>query len=266
MQSIQRSTKRWQVRLGVVLFGAVGLSCTVVAYRSVLPKLSVAYETVEIDGAKRSYRLAVNAQHREGDQVAIPLIVALHGALDTVDQMAAGTGLDQLAIKHDVAICYLQGRNLNWPPFIPPDNPTLADPDYAFFDAAIENVTRTHNIDRTRIYVVGVSQGGAMTNLIVSRRSEVIAAAVDCCGWLPDGIGEIMTSNKCPMLFVVGSDDSQVTPESVRDARRAFQEAGHPTEYREIDGFGHGWANELGMNRITWDFLNRQRLAVDAPR
>ncbi len=250
--------------LGALMVGAFACGCIVVAvlYHAQSSNVQVTYDVIDVAGFERSYRLALPAEWAVSkSQQAIPLIIALHGAIDTVDQMAAGTQLDQLPNDHLVAICYLQGRNLNWPPFIPENNPTHADPDYAFFDAAIADISTKHSIDQSRVYLVGVSQGGAMTNLIVANRSPAIAAAVDCCGWLPEGIGDVAnTPHKCPVLFVVGTDDQQVPPSNVQKARKAFQSAGHPTEYVEIAGFGHGWPDEHGMNEIVWAFLSRHRL------
>ncbi|GAB5406187.1 MAG: hypothetical protein Aurels2KO_44180 [Aureliella sp.] len=172
--------------------------------------------------------------------------------------MAAQTGLDEFAIRHDAIVVYLQGRLLNWPPSIPADNPTVADADYAFFRAMCDKVEKEHGGDPSRIYLVGVSQGGAMVNLMVANCSERIAAAVCNCGWLPKPMGEspIQTSRKCPMLYVVGDQDRQVPEKTVRAGEHAFAAAGHSTRFVAVKDHGHSWGKEHGVNELVWDFLS----------
>jgi poly(3-hydroxybutyrate) depolymerase len=194
----------------------------------------------------------------------VPVIFALHGALDTTDEMADHTGLDQFAQQHQVLVVYLQGRFRNWPPSIPEDNPDLLEPDFEFVDFMCEFSQRDHQADADRTYIVGVSQGGAMTNAMVVGRSERFAAAVSVCGWLPEPLGEtpLETKYKCPMLIVVGTADRQVAPENGRAAHDVFQSAGHPVEWHEIEGFGHGWPKSEEFASLMWDFLARHRRHV----
>lgn len=222
------------------------------------PRAAIVHETIDVDGMRREYRLVV--PRSVAGKRDVPVLFALHGANDTVDYMAEHTGLDELAIEKGFLLVYLQGRLLNWPPFIPPENPTLMEPDAAFLRAMCDRVTNEHGGDPRRIYVLGVSQGGAAANLLTAMCSERIAATVVGCGWLPDPLGDapLETANKCPMLFVVGSRDRQVPPDFVREGHDAFERAGHPVEFRVIEGFGHGWPRR--ENERVWEFLEGKRL------
>ena len=222
------------------------------------PRAAIVHETIDVDGMRREYRLVV--PHAIAGRRDVPVVFALHGAIDTVDEMAAYTELDELAIEKEFLLVYLQGRMLSWPPFIPLENPTLMEPDAAFLRAMCDRMTDEHGGDPRRIYLLGVSQGGAAANLLTAMCSERIAATVVGCGWLPEPLGEapLATLNKCPMLFVVGSRDRQVPPEMVREGRDAFERAGHPVEFRMIEGFGHGWPR--AENERVWEFLEGKRL------
>jgi poly(3-hydroxybutyrate) depolymerase len=222
------------------------------------PRAAILHETIDVDGLRREYRLVV-PRSVAGKQ-DVPVMFALHGANDTVDYMAEHTGLDELAIEQGFLLVYLQGRLLNWPPFIPPENPTLMEPDAAFLRAMCDLVVSRHGADTRRIYLLGVSQGGAAANLLTAMCSERIAATVVGCGWLPDPLGDapLETASKCPMLFIVGSRDRQVPPEFVRVGHDAFERAGHPVEFRVIEGFGHGWPRR--ENERVWEFLKGKRL------
>jgi poly(3-hydroxybutyrate) depolymerase len=222
------------------------------------PQATVMQRALDVDGERREYRLVVprSIDGRRG----VPVVFALHGAIDTVDEMAAYTELDRLAIEKGFLLVYLQGRMLSWPPFIPPENPDIYEPDVRFFHGMCDFVVREHAVDPRRIYLLGVSQGGAAVNALTAMCSERIAATVVGCGWLPDPLGDapLETENKCPMLFLVGSRDRQVPPEMVREGHDAFERAAHPVELRVIDGFGHGWPR--GENERVWEFLEGKRL------
>jgi poly(3-hydroxybutyrate) depolymerase len=190
----------------------------------------------------------------------IPVLFALHGAIDTVDEAAAYTELDRLAIKKGFLLVYLQGRMLSWPPFIPPENSDVYEPDVRFFNEMCDFVVREYAVDPQRIYLLGVSQGGAAANALTAMCSERIAATVVGCGWLPDPLVDepLETRHKCAMLFVVGSRDRQVSPAMVRAGHDAFERAGHPVEFRVIEEFGHGWPR--AENERVWEFLEEKRL------
>jgi polyhydroxybutyrate depolymerase len=213
---------------------------------------------LEVGDQRREYRLVI--PRSVGDLTSVPVVFALHGANDTTDEMAAHTGLDELAAEKSFLLVYLQGRIFNWPPFIPPENPDILEPDLEFFAAMCDFVVSRHHGDRRRIYLLGVSQGGAMANAITSRCSERIAATVVGCGWMPEplDVEPLGTRHKCPMLFMVGSKDRQVPPEAVRVGHDVFAREGHPVEFRVIEGFGHGWPR--AENERVWEFFDSHRL------
>ena len=216
--------------------------------------------SIAVDGEKREYRLVIPSAVRERD--LLPVVFALHGAIDTTSEMAQYTDLDRLAAKKVFLLVYLQGRNLNWPPFIPPENPNCMVPDLKFFEAMCDEMIRRHHADPQRVYLVGVSQGGAMANVMTAKCSDRIAAVVCCCGWLPEPLGRepLNTQHKCPMLFIVGSQDRQVPPATVRAARDAFARDGHPVTLWTVEGFGHGWPRTQDANEGIWAFLCAHRL------
>ena len=222
--------------------------------------MSVLNSSIAVDGEEREYRLVVPDTVRHGR--LIPVVFALHGAMDTTSEMAEYTDLDRLAVQEGFLLVYLQGRNLSWPPFIPPENPNVMVPDIKLFETLCDEMVRQHHADPRRVYVVGVSQGGAMANVLTVKCSKRIAATVCCCGWLPQPLGQkpLNTQYKCPMLFIVGSQDRQVSPATVRAASDAFVREGHPVEYRMIRGFGHGWPRSQDENQRIWEFLNSHHL------
>ncbi|BBO36243.1 hypothetical protein PLANPX_5855 [Lacipirellula parvula] len=272
-RALPTGQRRWKRAVGV---GILSLLVGAFATWSWQPQATVVHGSIIIDGEPREYRLVAPSVDKRAEGFIpsvfpshptpakpnhnIPVIFALHGALDTVDEMAAYTELDRLAIEKGFLLVYLQGRMLNWPPFIPPENPGIYEPDAKFFNAMCDFVVREYDVDPQRIYLLGVSQGGAAANALTAMCSDQIAATVVGCGWLPDPLGDspLQTANKCPMLFLVGDRDRQVPPAMVRKGYEAFERAGHPVEFRMIEGFGHGWPRR--ENERVWEFLEGKRL------
>lgn len=246
------------LRLKLLIAGLLSVLCAGVFVALKGPSVDIEHRRILVAGTERHYRLASPLRPASNDDLR-PLVVALHGALDTTDQMAKSTGLDNLARDNDCVVVYLEGRHLNWPPFIPIENPELMDADLAFFLKVVSLAVDEWNVDQERVYVVGVSQGGAMTNLLVAKCSDRVAAAVCNCGWLPKPLGEqpLDTKNCCPMLFLSGTGDRQVPTEMVEEAMGAFQAAGHPCQLELIPNAGHGWND---ASDSVWAFLEDKRL------
>jgi polyhydroxybutyrate depolymerase len=247
----------------VILGAAMLLLAVLVFWNRSNGSAIIEHRSMTVDGMDRSYRLVLPTQATSSS--LRPLVIALHGALDTTDEMSMYTGLDRLAMTEDFVLVYPQGRLLNWPPSIPDENPGFVEPDLAFIDQLCDWMVESQSVDPKRIYMVGVSQGGGMCNLMVAKRSERFAAAVCNCGWLPDPLGKspLNTKNKCPMLFIVGSEDRQVSPDVVRAAHDAFEADGHPTTFHLIPGFGHGWDKRHGLNELIWQFLSKHDLSMN---
>jgi len=214
-------------------------------------------QTIKVRGMTRRYRLVIPKSLDETSPS--PLLLAFPGAGDSAEDMSRYTQLDWLAADRSFYLVYLEGRHLSWPPSIPPEDPECADPDLQFFDAVCDELTQRYNIDERRTYATGMSQGAAFLNLLVAKRSRKLAAAAAHSGWLPRPLPDegIHAEHKTPMLFIVGSNDTQVPPAVVSSAYECFRREGHPSKYHEVPGLGHGWARRQGINERIWRFLSR---------
>jgi len=221
--------------------------------------VKVLHSTIRVGDLEREYRLVIPDCTR--GQKNLPVVFALHGAVHTTDRFAEETGLDHLAAKHGFLLVYLQGRLCSWPATVAPQTAESAAADLKFFDAMCDAMVARYAADRSRVYVVGSSQGGAMCNVLVAMRSDRIAAAVCHCGWMPEPLGEkpLNTLRKTPMLFIVGSLDVQVGPQAVKQACHVFAKAGHPVEFKIREGVGLGLEVDPGVGEIIWQFLSQKK-------
>ncbi|WP_250504107.1 PHB depolymerase family esterase [Caballeronia sp. AZ7_KS35] len=114
---------------------------------------------------------------------SLPLVVMLHGAQQDPDDFAAGTAMNEAAEAHGYIVAYPEQsesvsllRCWNW--FRPCDQ--MRESGEASMIAALtREVVATYKVDDARVYVAGMSAGGAMAvNLAVTHPDLYAAAAV----------------------------------------------------------------------------------------
>lgn len=83
----------------------------------------------------------------------------------------------------------------------------LGDRDLKFFDVLLEWAKKQYKIDTSRIYVAGHSNGGAMTYVLWSARSNVIAAFAPCAAGFGRGV---LSAKPKPAILLAGEHDEVV--------------------------------------------------------
>ncbi|MEO7338922.1 MAG: PHB depolymerase family esterase, partial [Caldimonas sp.] len=142
----------------------------------------------------RSYKLFVPSGHAEGP---LPLVVMLHGCTQSPDDFATGTGMNVVAQERGFLVLYpAQAPRSNsskcWNWFTPADQRRGAgEPD--LLSGMTRHVMQTHAIDPARVYVAGLSAGGAMAD-ILGREYPDLFAAVGVHSGLPQGAAHDVAS------------------------------------------------------------------------
>lgn len=128
-------------------------------------------------GLTREYRLFVPAPRTDR---APGLVVMLHGCTQDADDFAAGTGMDALAAEHGLCVLY-------------PSQSTKANPngcwnwfkhghqgrgrgEPALLASLTSEISGQHAVDSGRVYVAGLSAGGAMALVLGESYPETFAA------------------------------------------------------------------------------------------
>ena len=146
-------------------------------------------ESFEIEGANPGALRAWRSVHAVKQQNPA-LVVVLHGCSQTAAAYDVGSGWSAVAERHGFVVLYPeqqrqnnQGLCFNW--FAPED--TRRDVgEAASIRSAIETTIRSHNIDPSRVFVTGLSAGGAMAAVMLATYPELFAGGAVFAG-LPYG-------------------------------------------------------------------------------
>lgn len=101
----------------------------------------------------------------------------------------------------------------------------------------VEDLFRTAAIDRSRVYVTGISMGGYGTWDLVSRKPEWFAAAMPICGGGDPAQAERIKD--VPIWAFHGDADTAVPVCRSRAMTSALWAIGGKVRYREYYGYGH---------------------------
>jgi len=186
---------------------------------------------------QRHYKLYVPS-HYCGD--ALPLIVMLHGCTQDADDFAAGTRMNALAEQHGFIVAYpIQPQAANtskcWNWFRPADQ-RRDQGEPSLIAGITREVMANYNVDPKRVFVAGLSAGGAMAAILAQAYPDLYAAAgvhsglpVGCAHDLPSALaamrgGKIRPkaqkagpaerfdaqSSQCPLIVFHGDADATV--------------------------------------------------------
>ncbi len=125
----------------------------------------------------RAYKLFVPAGRAEHPRA---LVVMLHGCTQDPDDFAAGTGMNACALEQNFAVLYpAQARDANpsrcWNWF-KHNHQQRGSGEPALIADLTRAVIKAHGIDPRRVYIAGLSAGGAMATIVAQAYPDVFAA------------------------------------------------------------------------------------------
>ena len=210
----------------------------------------------------------------------VPLVVVLHGCQQDADAIAAAAKWNELAEKESFLILYPNqqwGRNpfncWNW---FAPFNQTAGIGEPAEILAAVEVAKRFYPVDADRVYVAGISAGGAtVATLLSCSPGEFAAGAVhsgvpyglaatpaDGLDLMKNGPNGRTRAGWCDpatyrggVFIIHGSSDTVINPANAE--RLAADFSGADVRKVIVPGLGHAWSPDA--TGLMWSFFQARR-------
>lgn len=229
------------------------------------------------------FRLHVPAHLNGATQV--PLLVALHGCTQNANDFAEGTRFDKLADRYGAIVVYPEQperanprRCWNW--FLP-ENQSRQRGEPAAILAIVEDVIERLNVDRSRVFVTGMSAGAAMAAILAEQAPDVFAAVGLVAGIAlhvshdirtaysamrgdldPDAVvpmlqqGDADAYRRMRAIIWAGARDRTVAPANAQLLAVQFRQLLHLSEDRNeqtvlADGLLSQWRDEHDTTRVV---------------
>ena len=204
---------------------------------------------VSSEGDSLQYRLLKPENIQDGEKY--PLVLFMHGAgergRDNNIQLSHGGQMFLNPVnreKHPAFVIFPQcppegywtfsGRPES---FLDMPEEEGLTPVLATLKEMLDSYLDNPSVDRSRIYIMGLSMGGMATYDLVARFPEIFAAAIPICGAVKSGR---LTKVKDVKFRIYHGDADNVVPvECSRMAYRDLRKAGADVEYMEFPGCGH---------------------------
>ena len=209
-------------------------------------------KSVLVRGQERRYVVYVPPGYDPAEPT--PTILFLHGmgesGTDGVKQIAIGLGMSVLrdVDRWPFIIIFPQKRTAE----------ALWDTEDAHLTAVLNKTRRELNVDESRIYLTGLSQGGHGTWAIAARHPETFVAIAPICGW-----GEKWMAKKLadtPAWIFHGDADNVVTPMGSTGMADFLRAAGGSPKLTMYPGVGHNsWDKAYGEEDLPEWFLEHMK-------
>ncbi|MFO1146142.1 MAG: PHB depolymerase family esterase [Rhodospirillales bacterium] len=115
-----------------------------------------------------------------------PLVVVLHGCTQTAAAYDAGTGWSTLAERHGFALLLPEQRRSNNPlrcfNWFRPQDFARDGGEPESIRQMVDHLVAAHGLDRRRVFVTGLSAGGAMTSVMLATHPDVFAGGAVVAG------------------------------------------------------------------------------------
>lgn len=194
-------------------------------------------------------------EYEDGGHV-LPLVIFLHGA------SLCGNNLDRVR-RYGTLDAIEKGRII--PTLVvAPQNPGGAWNPKKLNDL-LEWMESHYAVDKSRVYVLGMSLGGYGTLDFVGTYPEKIAAAMALCGGC--SLKNMQGLGQSPLWIMHGTADKAVSIEQSKRVVRSLQDTGNDKllRYDWVAGGSHGYLARVLYLQKTYDWLFSHSLK-DSPR
>jgi phospholipase/carboxylesterase len=125
--------------------------------------------------------------------------------------------------------------------------------DIRSIQAMLEEVCATYAVDRQRVYLTGLSDGGTFTYLVGLSCPELFAGIAVVAGELHPMVDSLLRRGQgktVPILIVHGVQDFIFKVEFTRQTQTLLQKLGYNVTYQELPDWGHAYTYTINEQRV----------------
>jgi polyhydroxybutyrate depolymerase len=170
------------------------------------------YRSALYGGLRRTFLLHVPPQFAPG--ASLPMVFVLHGGGGEGKRVARLTGFSRLADREGFIVVYPDGINHHWN-----DGRNVQNfraqrenvDDAGFISSLIDRFVKYLNVDSTRVYATGISNGGMMCNRLAGDRSDRFAAIAPVASAMAEDLPDSCSPGlPISVLAINGTEDPLV--------------------------------------------------------
>lgn len=165
-------------------------------------------------GAARAYLVVVPPS--AVPETPAPVLFVFHGTPQTVEGVQAMSDMDQVAGDRGWIVVYPKALYNRWasiPGFFPA---TAGQNDELFMRDILDFLDEDLNIDRTRVYAIGFSNGATMTHRVACSMAYEVAAVASVGATLSAALAQTCSHPRpLPMVLFLGDEDEEFPWEGV---------------------------------------------------
>lgn len=186
-----------------------------------------------------------------------PLVVILHGAHQTESDVISAPAVARLAASTGAILAAPYARG----------DTQYADPASDDIAQAVQMIEGAYSIDRSRVYLAGISMGGFGVYHVAARRPDLFTGYLSIMGGIDDRdrTAAVVALKGRRVFVVAAANDREVSVEASRKMVRDLQSAGVAVSYYEQDGAGHNLNDVFPSVLRAWSDIFKTRAATPAP-
>jgi polyhydroxybutyrate depolymerase len=179
-----------------------------------LPPLEYDYSASIIhNGIERTFIVHIGRSYDASEPTA--LVFVLHGGGSSAEVMPVFTGFNAIADRESFIVVYPDGFENHWndgrEPKIYTTHIENID-DTGFISSLIDTLAVELNIDMTRIFVTGISNGGMMSHRLACELSERIAAIAPVAASIPVNMADKWNPSRAVSVLIINGTEDPLVP------------------------------------------------------